>query len=367
MQLNINANMITRGIILSMIAFMYACESPKSGEEQENALPEKGSVNVKIEPVIAQNDLLPILSSGVVASQEEMRLSFKIGGVIQSINVEEGQYVRRGQILARLDLSEINAQVAQAQSSLDKAVRDLERGQRLYEDTVVTLEQVQNLTTAKEVASANVKIARFNQQKSTIISPISGRVIQKMGERGEVVSPGSTILKVAGEKGAQVIKTGISEIDVVKLRINDQAKISFDAYPGEQFDAKVSEIAAAANGINGTYEVELLIDSKGAIIKNGFIGKIQLFPSAQASAIKIPISALVEANENRAMVYIPSKDGSVAERVYLTNYQIKGDHILIAPEEGAGITRIITEGAKYLRPGMAIQYKMPADTNVAYK
>ena len=105
---------------------------------------------------------------GKLASKEELKLSFKTGGIISEIFVDEGQTVKKGQVLAKLNLSEIQAQVNQAILGLDKAERDYRRANNLYKDSVVTLEQLQNTTTALDIAKSNVKIAEFNLQFSTI-------------------------------------------------------------------------------------------------------------------------------------------------------------------------------------------------------
>lgn len=331
----------------------------QSGPANAPNAPQEGTqvkpVLVQLQQVQAQEALLPVQVSGVVASQEEMRLAFKTGGVIQSIPVEVGDRIRKGQVLARLDLSEISAQVSQAQSALDKAQRDLARAQRLYQDTVITLEQVQDLSTAQELASAKLRIAHFNQKKSTLVSPLDGRVMAQLAERGEVTAPGNPVLVVAAEKGAQVVKTGITDIDIVKVRPQDRAAVRFDAYPGQTFEARVSQIAGNASPLTGTYEVELLLQGPVPALKNGFIAKVDLFPSGQGQALRIPVSALVSATPESAVVYVPNAEGTHAQRKELRGYRIEGAYLLIPPQEAAGLQSVITEGAKYLRPGTPIQ------------
>jgi len=89
--------------------------------------------------------------------------------------VKEGEDVSKGQLLASLDLTEIDAQVSQSKNNLEKTKRDLERGQRLLKDSAATLEQIQNLQTAFNVADENFRIASFNRQFSTIHANASGR------------------------------------------------------------------------------------------------------------------------------------------------------------------------------------------------
>ena len=105
------------------------------------------AIAVKLQPVTT-TQYAPVLKySGSMASTAEARLSFKIGGIISKIYVKEGDHVVKGQLLATLDLTEINAQVQQATQNAEKAQRDVTRARNLYNDTVATLEQLQNATT----------------------------------------------------------------------------------------------------------------------------------------------------------------------------------------------------------------------------
>ena len=107
-----------------------------------------------------------------------MRLSFKLGGVVRRIAVQEGDEVKQGQRLAEIELAEVGAQVEQARQLADKAQRDLERGERLHADQVISLEQLQDLRTQASVARAGLKSAQFNLGFSTIVAPRDGVVLR---------------------------------------------------------------------------------------------------------------------------------------------------------------------------------------------
>ncbi len=90
----------------------------------------------------------PLTATGIVSSSSEARLSFKTGGIVEKLYFKEGDRVSKGQLLARLNLTEINAAVSQAREGLAKAQRDQQRAQNLYRDSVATQEQVQIASTA---------------------------------------------------------------------------------------------------------------------------------------------------------------------------------------------------------------------------
>ena len=110
----------------------------------------------------------PVLTSGVITTRDELRLSFKVAGIVRRIAVEEGELVRAGQQLAALELTEVNAQSEQARQLAEKAGRDLVRGEKLRADEVISEEELESLRTQAAVAQAGLRAANFNRDFSTI-------------------------------------------------------------------------------------------------------------------------------------------------------------------------------------------------------
>ena len=135
-------------ILLLMFAGV-ACRTESTRQQSEDKV-----LNVEVHPVQLMEYLTPVRATGFLGTTKEMKLSFKTGGILIHIPVKEGQKVRRGDVLAELDLSEIRAQVNQARIGMEKAERDLTRAGNLYRDSVVTLEQYQNAESAYELAKA---------------------------------------------------------------------------------------------------------------------------------------------------------------------------------------------------------------------
>src|SRR5215469_603541 len=227
----------------------------------------------------------PTLSTdGTVASKDEMHLSFKVGGVIKEIDVEEGQPVRAGQKLAEIELTEINAQVAQARALEQKAHRDLARGERLYADEVISLEQLQDLRTQAALQKAQLESAEFNRGYSVITAPYDGVVLRKLSQEREQVPAGQAVLIVSGQKRGYVVRVGLSDREIVQLKLGDPSRIHMDAYPGRSIEGSVSEIANAADQRSGLFPVEIRVDSPQLALASGLVDKVQVYPStARAS------------------------------------------------------------------------------------
>ncbi len=340
--------------IAALILFA-GCKENYPGQFVESTT-EKPIQAVKIAQLKATDEPMPIEAGGIVASEAEMNLSFKIGGVVQAIYVEEGQSVKKGQLLAKLNPTEIDAQVLKATRAVEKAKRDLARIEQLYQDTAATLENVQDLTTAMEVAEADLKIAEFNRTYSRIVAPAKGRILRRFVEGNELVGPGNPLFRMATDRQKSfIIKIGVSDRDVLRLRANDPAEVKLDAHPGEIIKAYVSEIAEAADPRTGTFEIELTLNPGQLALKNGFIGKVKILPSAQEPYYKISMDALVEGQEDRVAVYVPDTEKSKVNKRKLRPSYIGDDFFAVPADQLPEDSWVVTEGAAYLREGADIK------------
>ncbi|MFT7034971.1 MAG: multidrug efflux system membrane fusion protein [Cyclobacteriaceae bacterium] len=329
-------------IILGLAIAVFAVSSCGQKEPAEKTKPvAKKIIPVRAVKVKEQLISVPLFSIGKVYSKMESTLSFKTGGIIKNIYVNNGQRVKKNQVLARLDLSEIQNSVNKGQVAMDKAKRDLIRAQNLYKDKVVTLETVQNAQSAFDVASADLKILKFNLEYSVIKAPSNGLILSKMSEEGELTNAGAPIFEFAGTGQNWIIKSGLVDKEVVKIVLRDTAKISFDAYPNQLFNGWISKISNAPDPMNGTYEVEVSLSEIPDSIKKGFIAKLELQPSKKQRYKIIPIEALAEADQNAGIVYLAIKDRPKKVNVIIET--ILQDQVLVFGDLNAN-DFVISEG-----------------------
>jgi RND family efflux transporter MFP subunit len=261
-------------------------------------------VNIKVQPVQAIEYKVPVRATGLLGTRSEMKLSFKTGGIIKKIHVNEGDAVNRGTILAELDLSEVKAQVKQATVAMEKAERDMTRAANLYQDSVVTLEQYQDVQSGYEMAKSRKKVADFNMLHSTIKAPTSGKIQKILAEPSEMIAPGYPVLLFASTEGDWVVRVAITDKDVVKISLGDSARVSMDAFPGEQFMAMVTEVGSIADPYTGSYELELAIYKPHPQFRTGFFSQARIFPSSTETSLVVPLEALLDAQDNLASVYL---------------------------------------------------------------
>ena len=342
-------------LLLGTATFFNACTKAKSETPSETAAPTPEKIiNVKVEPIFTTSKVMPITSTGILTPKDQIRLSFKIGGVISEIYVQEGQTVKKGQLIAKLNQAEINAHIGKAELALQKAERDLKRAQDMYADTVGTLEIVENATTGRDIAVSNLSIAKFNQDYVNLYAPANGKILMRLAEPLEVTGPGNPIVVLTPTGKAQVMKVGLADKDVVKVKVGNRAIVTFDAYPGETFNARISEIAELPDQQTGSFPVEFTIQSKGKILRNGFIGKIEIAPSSALTFYKIPIEALAEMTSETAYIYVPDHKNKTARRIAVIPQEIGTDYFTIIKNNQLVLEEVITDGSAYLSDGAGI-------------
>ncbi|MBO0936632.1 efflux RND transporter periplasmic adaptor subunit [Fibrella sp. HMF5335] len=336
---------------LPLFALLWACGGKATTSETaaaDTTQTEASVVPVRLAAVESVERAEPIVASGLVSSSEEARLSFKVGGIINKLYVNEGQSVRKGQLLATLNLTEIDAQVASAQLAQEKSERDLGRVKKLFADTAATLEQLQNATTGSNVAKQNLTIAQFNRGYAQIRASVDGTVTRKLTNEGEFVGPGAPVYLISGNHRSDwVVRVGISDKDWARLKLGDRASIRLDAYPDRAFSGTVRELAQAADPVNKLYEIEIRIDPSGVKLAPGLFAKATLTPAQRRTYTTVPIEAIVEGNGKEGFVYVLEPDRRHVRKQPVQIGYISGEKVLLTGGLSA-VSQVITSGSAYL-------------------
>lgn len=339
--------MMIRNLALVAMLGLTACGNGADTRSAADAAP------VRVATVETASSAEALRAIGVLAPADEVRLAFKTGGVIRSINVEQGDRVKRGQLLATLADDEVASAVSQAQALADKAARDLERGRALLADEVATREQVEDLETARSVAAAGLRSALFNARHARIEAPADGVVQRRLAEPDELVAAGQPVLVIGNTGGGWIVRAALSDRDVVHIETGRSAEVTLDAFPGRKFTAIVTEVAAAADPQTGTYELKLAVDPQGERFVQGLVAKVVIADQDTADVPVIPLTALLEADGRAALVFVVA-DGGHARRVAVQTGRLLGDRIEIITGLAAG-DRVVTEGAAWLDDDDAVR------------
>jgi len=298
---------------------------------------ERGT-EVRLEAVSQRSLVATVTASGRITPKSAVDISADITGRIVRLPVKEGDRVRKGDLLVRIDPSQYEAAVARAQAMLssseasalqaranrDQAKRALDRAMSLRrtDSNLVSNEQLEQAQTSFDVAEAlavsaehQVEQARAglreaNDQlaKTVLRSPIDGQVTRVSVEEGEVAVPGTFsretgLLLTVSDLSVILVKVQVDETDVVRLHLGDSAEVTIDAFPDTTFSGRVTKIsqsailaasaAASATGDRAVdYDVEVTLDDPPPDIRPDLSATSKVVTATRDSVLSIPIIAL---------------------------------------------------------------------------
>ena len=328
-----------KNILIPALLLIFSCISPLPGERPEE---KSGMLFKEVEITEVQ---LPVRATGTLSSKTQSNLSFMTGGIIRKIHVREGAEADKGAVLAELDLTEIESRVKQAEYAFKKAERDYTRVRSLHADSVATLENMQDAKTALDIARSDLRIAEFSLNYSIINAPANGKILKKLKEVNEITGPGHPVFVFASTEADWILKVSLSDRDIVRIKPGDSAVIAFDAYPGKEFRAGVSETAMASNLLSGTFDAVLTLTELPERLVTGLIGSAVIYPQ-KIKGFVIPYVSLKEASGQKAWIYVLQNGVPVRREI----------SILALTDEGVFVDKgvdekdtVVTEGAAYIR------------------
>ncbi|MFH0735204.1 MAG: efflux RND transporter periplasmic adaptor subunit [bacterium] len=337
--------------VLLFSLFFTGCKNEKKDISQTD----KEIIPVKVTSLIKEDVQRTIITSGQFTTDDETYLSFKTGGVINKIYVKEGDAIKKGQLLATLNLGEIDAMVQQAKIGYEKALRDYNRVNNLYKDSVTTLEQLQNAKSGLDISTKQLNIAEFNKDYSEIRALENGYVLKKFANEGQMIGSGMPVIQTNGANNNNwLLKVTVSDIEWAVIKLHDRAEVKLDAYPDQMLTAYVLRKSEGIDPYTGTFSVDLKLESNFLPkIASGLFGKANIIPSKILSSWLIPYEALLDGDGNTGYLFI-TNDNTTVKKVKVTIAEINKNNVLIS----AGLEKakfLIVSGSAYLNDNSKIK------------
>jgi RND family efflux transporter MFP subunit len=247
-----------------------------------------------------------VSAAGTLNSKNTSVLSSKVMGKVVALTVTEGDYVTRGKLLVRIESNEISAQVYQAQAAYNNAKLQYDRVKRLFDEKAATQMEIEQATLGFESARAGLNAARAMESYTTIAAPISGQIMEKRINLGEMALPGQPIIKIEDNKNLRLEAT-VKEQEIRFVRPGSPVTVQIDALPGKEIKARVAQVVPAADIRTHSFVVKIDIPGDKSLI-TGMYGRA-LFSTGKRDAILVPKTAIVELSGITG-VYIVSAEGT---------------------------------------------------------
>lgn len=333
------------GFYLLPILLLAGCSAEPKSAPAEN-------IPVSTVAVGAAQGPVTIEATGSVAARRELSLGFTTPGQIRTVAVNDGDRVRKGQLLAALDNDQVGSALSAALAEERRAEAEYRRISRLGADGWVTQSRLDGVKATLESARAAVQARRFAADTARIVAPNDGIVLARLAEPNEVVAAGMPVVIVGDAAGGFVLRVPLADRDAAQIAVGAPAKVRLDAL-GIVLDGRVIELGGRADRATGAFQIEISLPDHPAL-RSGLIGRAQITAGrADAStALKIPSAALYAARAGEGFVYVIDRTNHARlKKVQLGETDDAGTEVLAGLQPGE---RVAISSLDRLRDGIAV-------------
>jgi HlyD family secretion protein len=299
-------------------------------------------------PVVRRDIVVSAQASGTIQPDTVVEVKSKASGEILELKVETGQLVKRGALMVRVDprnprnlLAQAQADLEVAEARLTNATSQRRRADELFKSQSITEQEHESALLDYANARAEVVRARVavddakNQMDDTnVLAPITGTIIEKLVERGQVISSptrdvgGGTVLLKMADLGLVQVRTLVDETDIGKIQTGQQATVTVDAYPNRPFEGAVIKIEPQAiTEQNVTmFAVLVRIDNRAGLLRPGMNSEVEIHVGERADVLAVPNAALRTQRDV----------GSAAAVLGLSAEQVQRELATAAEQRGGG-------------------------------
>jgi RND family efflux transporter MFP subunit len=304
--------------------------------------------------------------AGEVKPRHETDLAFRIGGKIVARSADVGARVKKGQLLARLDPTDVGLQseaakaaVAAAEAEYTYAKAEYARYQNLFEQKFVSgsaLDQKQNAFNANRAkydqAKAQLAVAQNQSAYAALSAPENGVITAVSAESGQVVAAGQPVLRLAREDEREVAFS-VPENRIDELARAKEIGVALTANPQKIYPARVREIAPSVDPVTRTFAVRVAILAPDAALKWGMTATVGLVAAGPANAVLLPLASLYRQDDKPAVwVYDPATHKVALRPVTIGQYGEDGVTVTAGLANGEWV---VTAGVHKLRPGQTVR------------
>lgn len=285
---------------------------------------------------------------GSVQSDDIVFASSETGGRLISVNVQEGQYVKRGRLIANVDLSSIEKQMDELRTSLDLATTTFERQKRLWDQEIGSEMQYLSAKYNKERLEKSIATLQNQLAKANVYAPTSGVIETKFLQTGELAGPGAPIVKILNTNKLKVT-ADVPESYLKSLKRGDRVELYFPALD-KTIDSRIILLGKTIDPSNRTFKIEMAVSNAKGDLKPNLLTEVKVNDLNLEGVIVIPVNIIEEDVEGNKYVYLASqKDGkSYAKKTFIKTSESADGEIVVT--EGLSIgDQLVTVGGSSVR------------------
>lgn len=332
-----NYPLLYRALPLTLLLAVFTACSHKSDDKQSS----RPAVRVKTVAVTDGGIDETRTFSGTVEEESGTVVSFAAAGTVKTLNVSEGDHVRKGQLIGTIDDGSLRNAYDIAAATLNQAKDAYNRMKQLHDaNSLPDIKWVDVQSKLSQAESAE-KIARIALDDAKLYSPVTGVVSEKMASVGQSVAPGIPVVKIVDINSVKVA-ISVPENEVSHYAVGSDAEVTTKAAPGEVYHGRLVEKGVAANPLSRSYLIKYHINNAGAKLLPGMICDVAVAKGTTGEGLMLPVSAVLLSADNTNFVWLDSA-GMAAKRIVTTGAMMP---------EGIVIESGLKSGDKVIVAGM---------------
>lgn len=274
-------------------------------------------VPVNIQQVKLQEFNHYIEVNGIVEAVKDAFVSPEMNGQVKQILVTEGQRVKKGDLLIRLNTAVTESSIKELENALELSTKVFEKQKSLWDQKIGSEIQFLEAKNGKESLELKIKTLKEQLKMSEIRAPFGGVVDEIFIKEGELASPGRQVLQLVNLEKLKV-NADVSEAYIASVKEGDMVKLSFPSYPGLEMELPVSRIGNVINSENRTFNLELLLDNPGNQLKPNILAIVRINDLHAEKAVVVP-SIIIKQDVDGNFLFTAEKDKDtwVAKKKYI--------------------------------------------------
>ncbi|TVQ15680.1 MAG: efflux RND transporter periplasmic adaptor subunit [Balneolaceae bacterium] len=322
-------------------------ESQSKNPQKENAQP---TIPVEAETVKRGDVAAYYHGTASLEARDEATAMSEVGGFITGVFVEEGDFVKQGDLLAQIDREPYEIELARVEASLNRLQNEFERNKTMFERNLVSAEVFENVKFELEVQKANLDLAKRNLDQTSIRAPISGVVAARFIKAGNRIAPNQAAFDVI-QMNPLLAVLHVPEHEIGKIRPGQRVSLNMDARSAEIFTGKVERVSPVIDRATGTAKVTVLVNDATGVLKPGMFARVSIVHSLNKNTLIIPRQAIMS-EDGRMSAYVIQD--SIAVRKRLTTGFTNGNYIEVLDGVSEG-EQVVTVGQASLRDTSRIE------------
>ncbi|WP_088328325.1 efflux RND transporter periplasmic adaptor subunit [Lacimicrobium sp. SS2-24] len=322
-----NSNLLKSTIALSLLT----CASLLSGcggadaKTQTEAKQEVLAIPVEVAQLSKGEISSAYSTTAILEAKEEAFVVARASGIIREILVEEGDYVEKGQALARLETERYQLNLDRAQANLTSIEKELKKVRDMYAKKLISADAFDKLSSSYDAAKADLNLARLDLAETTITAPISGYIAERNAKVGNLTESfqRERMFHIVQQKDLYGV-VHLPEKELPRVHKNQAAALAITALGEQQVDAYVERISPVIDAQTGTFKVTLRVPNAQNQLKAGMFAQVNLNYETHQDATLLPRRAVLNIDDKTSVFVV--KDGIASKQEVLTGFS-EGDKV----------------------------------------